>query len=172
MNLFIDEAQSYCTDSTVQLFAEARKFGLAITTANQSIGQLRNRYGQSTIAEAVLANTASKILFRLGPSDIELLQPYYKPQFDASDMATLPDRHGVVCMPVCGQPLPPFVARFDRPMHERLRHASIDEVVAQSRAAHTRPIGDVNRELIEIFDLDPASLGEVVAAIEPDAAVA
>ena len=172
MNLFIDEAQSYCTDSTVQLFAEARKFGLAITTANQSIGQLRNRYGQSTIAEAVLANTASKVLFRLGPSDIELLQPYYTPQFDASDMATLPDRHGVVCMPVCGQPLPPFVARFDRPMHERLRHASIDEVVAQSRAAHTRPIGDVNRELIEIFDLDPASLGEVVAAIEPDAAIA
>lgn len=172
MNLFIDEAQSVCTDSTVQLFAEARKFGLAITTANQSLGQLRNRHGQSTISEAVLANTASKILFRLGPSDIDLLQPYYKPRFDAADMATLPDRHGVVCMPVSGKPLPPFVVRFDRPTHEVLRHASIDEVVSQSRAAHTRQIHDVNRELIEVFDLDPASLGEVTVAIEPEISVA
>jgi len=170
MNLFIDEAQSYCTDGTVQLFAEARKFGLAVTTANQSIGQLRNRYGQSTISEAVLANTASKILFRLGPSDIELLQPYYKPEFDAAEMATLPDRHGVVSMPVRGQPLPPFVVRFDRPKHDLLRHASLDEVVVQSRAAYTRPIVDVNQDLVKIFDLDPASLGEEVAAMEPNVA--
>ena len=172
MNLFIDEAQSYCTDSTVQLFAEARKFGLAITTANQSIGQLRNRYGQSTIAEAVLANTASKILFRLGPSDIELLQPYYNPQFDAADMATLPDRNGVVCMPVRGQPLPPFVVRFERPAHESRRYASFEEVVAKSREEHTVPIAQVNRELIDAFNLDPASLGQVEVAVAPEAATA
>lgn len=172
MNIFIDEAQSYCTDSTVNFFAEARKFGLAICTANQSIGQLRNHHGQSTIADGVLACTASKIFFRLGPSDIDLLQPYFKPQFDATDMATLPDRHGVVCMPVYGQPLPPFVVRFNRPTHEPLRHASISEVVAQSRAVHTRPIGDVNRELIETFDLDPESLGQNLSEVGSAIAIA
>lgn len=160
MNLVVDEAQSFCTEQTVALFAEARKFGLAITSANQSLGQLRNRSGQATIAQGVLANTAVKVMFRLNPTDADMLQPYYRPQFEAAEMSTLPDFHAVLSMPMQGQPMAPFVARFDRPVVDTTVHASPGAVLAVSDAKYTLPIAQVNQELMGHFDLDENSLAE------------
>lgn len=158
MHLVVDEAQSYCTEQTVALFAEARKFGLAITSANQSLGQLRNRSGQPTIAQGVLANTAVKLMFRLNPADAELLQPYYQPQFETAAMSTLPDFHAVVSMPVNGQAIAPFVARFDRPLANQTVHAAPGAVLAVSDAKYTVPIAQANKDLVQHFDLDAHSL--------------
>ena len=65
----MDEAQNFTTDTVAELFAEACKFGLYLTLANQNLAQLR----ADAIDEAVLGNVGNLFLFRLGAPDAERL---------------------------------------------------------------------------------------------------
>lgn len=158
-HLYVDEFQTFATDSVPRLFSEARKFGLCITTANQSLGQLNNRWGRSNIAESILANTATKFLFRLGPADSEILKPYFRPQFEEGEMATLPDFHAVACMSDEKRPLPPFVLRANLVAPNPDRHVSADELVSRSSQRYSAPIDRANQELMKLYDLSEVSLG-------------
>lgn len=159
-HLYVDEFQTFCSDSVPKLFSESRKYNLCLTTAAQSIGMLQNRWGRTNIAESILANTATKFLFRLGPSDIDTLQPYFRPQFDARDMATLPDFHAVACMSDHNRPLPPFVMRANLVTSNPVVHASVASVVDSARR-YTVPIAQANDELSRTYNLSLESLGTV-----------
>ena len=161
-HLYVDEFQTFATDSVPKLFSESRKYNLCLTTANQSIGQLQNRWGRTNIAESILANTATKFLFRLGPSDIDTLQPYFRPQFEAREMATLPDFHAVACMSDQNRPLPPFVMRANLVTTNLDVHASISSVIDSARR-YTVPIAQANDELSRTYNLSMESLGTVEA---------
>lgn len=165
-HLYVDEFQTFATDSVSRMFSEARKYGLCMTTANQSLGQLDNRWGRSSIAEAILANTATKFLFRLGPSDMETLQPYFRPQFDAEAMASLPDFHAVACVSNQNRPLPPFVLRANLAASNPDKHVPAADLLNLSRHRYSVPIEQANRELMKLYDLSAESLG----AVEPASA--
>lgn len=167
MHLYVDEFQTLATDSTPRLYSEARKFNLCLTTANQSLGQLRNAWGRSNIADQVLANTATKFLFRLGPSDIEHLQPYFRPHFNHEQMANLPDFHAVACMSDENRPLPPFVLRTEMAESTEGPHVPAAEIIDLSRERYAIPIGHANRELMKIHNLSAESLGMTEADVEP-----
>ncbi len=158
LNLLTNALQSFATDSVPRIFSEARKFGLCLTTANQSLGQLKNGWGRSNIAESILANTATKFLFRLGPSDMETLQPYYRPQFSAEEMATLPDFHAVACMSDRNRPLPPFVMRANRPETDPNGHVPAATLVELSRLQYAVSVEQANQELMRLHDLSAESL--------------
>ena len=158
-HLYVDEFQTFATDSVSRMFSEARKYGLCMTTANQSLGQLNNRWGRTNIAESILANTATKFLFRLGPSDMETLQPYFNPQFDAETMASLPDFHAVACMSNQNRPLPPFVLRANLAATNPDKHVPAADLVNLSRRRYTEPTDQANKELMELYDLSAKSLG-------------
>jgi hypothetical protein len=66
--LFVDEFQSFTTDSFGTLLSEARKYGLNLTLANQYLAQLR-----PSIRDATLGNVASVLCFRVGGSDAQVL---------------------------------------------------------------------------------------------------
>lgn len=156
MHLVVDEFQSYSTESMPRLFAEARKFGLCLTTANQSIGQLRNGAGEATVAQSVLANTATKVMFRLGAADLPLLRPYFQPATDEV-MATLPDHTALFNVPGDKRPIPGLMARVRVPTTQATRHAAAEEVREVARS-WSRPVEAVNAELAKCFDLEPQSL--------------
>jgi hypothetical protein len=158
-HLYVDEFQTFATDSMPRMFSEARKYGLCMTTANQSLGQLNNRWGRSNIAESILANTATKFLFRLGPSDMETLQPYFRPQFDAETMATLPDFHAVACMSHQNRPLPPFVLRANLAASNPDKHVPAADLLNLSRRRYTVPTDQANKELMKLYELSAESLG-------------
>ena len=157
-HLYVDEFQSFATDSVPRMFSECRKFGLCLTTANQSLGQLKNGWGRSNIAESILANTATKFLFRLGPSDMETLQPYYRPQFSAEEMASLPDFHAVACVSDRNRPLPPFVMRANLAETNPAVHVPVAELVEISRNRYSVPTELANQELVKQFALSEESL--------------
>jgi hypothetical protein len=167
-HLYVDEFQSFATDSVPRMFSEARKFGLCLTTANQSLGQLQNRWGRSNIAESILANTATKFLFRLGPADMDTLQPFYKPQFGEETMANLPDFHAVACMSDHNRPLPPFVFRANLVSPNPLGHMPAESMRELSRQRYSIPTEQANQELMKLFDLSPESLGAVEVPAKPD----
>ncbi len=158
-HLYVDEFQTFATDSVPRMFSEARKYGLCMTTANQSLGQLNNRWGRSNIAESILANTATKFLFRLGPADMETLQPYFRPQFDADDMANLPDFHAVACMSHQNRPLPPFVLRANLATASAEKHVPAADLLNLSRRRYTVHTAQANKELMKLYDLSAESLG-------------
>lgn len=152
-HLVVDEAASMVSSSTMRLWAEARKFGLSLTTANQSISQLRSRNGDNEIAQSLLANTATKVFFRLSPSDASLLEPYASPEFSAKELTRLPVLHNALSMSAHGQILPAFVCKVQRPTVDTARHASPSSVIEASRAAFSSPVTSIAAELAAIYDL-------------------
>lgn len=69
--LSIDEFQNYQTDSFPKILSEARKYGLALTTANQYLEQLTPE-----VRAAVLGNVGTLVLFRVGHSDAGWLEEH------------------------------------------------------------------------------------------------
>lgn len=95
--LYVDEFHTFANDSTPALFREARKFGLGLTVATQSLSSLRHRNG-GDLANAVLANTATKALFRLSPLDARMLEEYVEPEFTARHLSRCPNYQAVLSL--------------------------------------------------------------------------
>jgi len=104
--LYLDEFQTYASDTLGQMLAECRKFGLELVLANQSIGQVDGR--GADIGHAILANVGSLLAFRVGPMDARLLADWFAPDVSGRALARQPDRtftarilhDGVPCAPM------------------------------------------------------------------------
>ena len=57
--VYIDEFQNFVTDTVAYMLAEARKFGLALTLANQTLSQLAVTRGEQSMLDAALGNCGS-----------------------------------------------------------------------------------------------------------------
>ncbi|HVE80828.1 MAG TPA: DUF87 domain-containing protein [Candidatus Dormibacteraeota bacterium] len=101
--LYVDEFQSFSTDSFAQVLSEARKYGLNLVVANQFIGQLTEE-----IKESVFGNVGTIASYRCGPEDAEFLVKQFAPVFDARDIINLPNFNTVMKMMIGGVPSQPF----------------------------------------------------------------
>lgn len=156
--LYVDEFPSFAGDSVGRMFAESRKFGLGLCVSMQHADQLANRWGRERLLDAVLANTATKFLFRLGPTDAEQLSPYYQPMLSQREIMRLPDFHSVTTMTHGGKAVPPFVMTVRMP--EPPMDAARAEAVRQAAQASATSLGQANSELMKIYDLAAGALGK------------
>lgn len=108
---YLDEFQNFTTDTVADILAEARKYGLHLILANQTLSQLMNSNlsHQRALLEAVLGNVATKLCMRVGLDDAKQLEPHFLPQFNGHTLSQLPDRHAISRMLVDGRPSEPFV---------------------------------------------------------------
>lgn len=108
---YLDEFQNFTTDTVADILAEARKYGLHLILANQTLSQLinSNLSHQRALLEAVLGNVATKLCMRVGLDDAKQLEPHFLPQFNGHTLSQLPDRHAISRMLVDGRPSEPFV---------------------------------------------------------------
>ena len=83
--LYIDECQTFATQSFVDMLSEARKYGLGVFMANQFLDQLHEK-----IRSSILGNCGTIISFRVGSTDAELLAKEFYPVFEPIDLVTLP----------------------------------------------------------------------------------
>lgn len=82
--VYVDEVQKFVTTSLDIVFSEARKFGLALTVANQYLGQL-----EGNTREAVLGNVGTTVSFRCSPNDARSIGAHMRPEFQAKDLVNL-----------------------------------------------------------------------------------
>lgn len=82
-SLIIDEAHNLATPTLAEMLAESRKYGLALTLANQYLRQFPEE-----IQNSILGNVGSSILFRTGQQDAETLAPIL--QLEPEDLTQLP----------------------------------------------------------------------------------
>jgi predicted DNA-binding transcriptional regulator AlpA len=68
---YIDEFHHFVTPSIAAILSGARKYGLGLTLAHQEMRQLKVR--SEEVASAVLANAATRIVFRVGEQDAKTL---------------------------------------------------------------------------------------------------
>ncbi len=79
--LYVDEFQNFATDEFQSILSEARKYRLALTVANQYIGQM-----EESIKNALFGNVGTLLIGRTGPDDAEFLAPQFDPVFNATDI--------------------------------------------------------------------------------------
>ncbi len=103
--LYVDEFHNLVTASFINLFAEARKYGLNLTVAHQFIGQLI-----PAVFDTVIGNVATLAVFRVGGEDAVKLEAEMTPIFKAKDMINLGTQEFYIKETIDGETYDPFSA--------------------------------------------------------------
>jgi hypothetical protein len=110
-HLYIDEFQSFSTESFISILSEARKYRLCLTLSHQYLDQLRE-----SVRQAVFGNVGSFISFRIGEKDAKVLAEEYGYGYDTERFSSLDNFHvlakclagGRYGVPFSGRTLPPL----------------------------------------------------------------
>ncbi len=157
--LYVDEFQNFATDSFATILSEARKYGLALTVANQYIAQM-----PLEVRDAVFGNVGSIIAFRMSADDATKMTRYFEPSFTEHDLVHMHNRYFVISMTIEGEKVPAFSSiSLNLPPQEQDYSA---EIIKNSRARYA-----VSRELVDKFVgeryKNPEELHKEVARPDP-----
>jgi hypothetical protein len=103
--LYVDEFQNFATDSFIKILSEARKYGLALTLANQYMGQLPEQ-----IVKAILGNAGSIISFAVGANDAAIIHKEFSEVFSEGDLVNLQNFQIATKLMIDGHSSRPFLA--------------------------------------------------------------
>jgi hypothetical protein len=140
--LYVDEVQDFA-DAPIpwdEMFAQGRKYGLALTVAHQNLDQLPRE-----LREDVLANARSKAVFALSAADAKKMEPLFAPALTAADLGAL-DAYSIAATVALddGSTARPVTLRT--PLPPELT-GSAETARRASRAGYARPRADVEAAL-------------------------
>lgn len=143
--LYVDEFQNFATPDFAQILSEARKYKLALTVANQFIGQI-----DEEIKNAIFGNVGTVMSYRVGVADAGYLAHEFTPTFTEEDLLNIERYHVYVKTIVNNEPIPPFSMKIDLNMDEIKASANpkVAEVVREmSRVKYGRDVRLVEAEI-------------------------
>ncbi len=140
---YIDEFHHFIAPSLAEVLSGARKYGLGLVLAHQELKQLDR---DKEVASAVMANSHTRVVFRVGDADARALAEGFA-HFETRDLQSLPDFEAL-CR----------VERADRDFNLQVPWpAEVDWAAAQeqralataaSHAAYSRRRAEVEAELL------------------------
>jgi len=136
--LYVDEFQNFATPDFAQILSEARKFGLALTVANQFIGQM-----EEEVKNAIFGNVGTLVSFRVGVNDANYLQHEYQPVFSETDLINVERFNAYIKTIVNNEPVQPFSLDLTKDMSKakEARSVKMAEMVKQlSRLKYARDV--------------------------------
>jgi hypothetical protein len=146
--LYVDEFQNFATDTFAEILAEARKYKLNLTVANQFIGQIGEE-----LKNAVFGNVGTVIAFRVGVTDANFLQHEFAPTFSEQDLVNIEARHIYVKTQVEGEPVHPFSVDTSFPSWEdwqKMRRPEVGRAIRElSRLTYGRDRAAVEANISE-----------------------
>ncbi len=156
--LYVDEVQDFAAAPIPwdEMFAQGRKYGLALTVAHQNLDQIHKE-----LREVLLANARSKAVFALSSSDAKVMERLFAPALTAADLQAL-DAYAIAALvalddgstarPVTLATPPPPAALGSR---QQVRHASrlnyargradVEAALRTQAAGRPRPAAPVGR---------------------------
>lgn len=143
--IYVDEFQNFATPDFAQILSEARKFGLALTVANQFIGQM-----EEEVKNAIFGNVGSLIAFRVGVTDASYLEHEFQPTFSETDLINVERFNAYVKTTVNNEPVPAFSLDLTKDMGKMKEQRSIKmaEMVKQlSRLKYAKDMHVVEAEI-------------------------
>jgi hypothetical protein len=84
--MYLDEFQTFATESLANMLSELRKYRVNLILANQYLGQLSD-----DVRLAILGNVGTLLSFRLGPEDARLIAREFDGDVSASDLMSQPN---------------------------------------------------------------------------------
>ena len=144
--LYVDEFQNFATPDFAQILSEARKFGLALTVANQFIGQM-----EVEVKNAIFGNVGTLVSFRVGVNDANYLQHEYQPVFSETDLINVERFNAYIKTIVNNEPVQPFSLDLTKDMSKakEARSVKMAEMVKQlSRLKYARDAQVIEAEIM------------------------
>ncbi len=148
-HLYVDEFQNFVTDSISSLVAEARKFGLELTLANQTLAQLTANKGHQNLLEAILGNVGNIITFRLGVPDAERLALFTEPELPREELQRLPNYHAFARLLTKEGPVDPFVFKSAPPAKAFPHAKRVLAKIRENQTQWSKPLEVVEREIAQ-----------------------
>ena len=146
--LYVDEFQTFVTDSFADILSEARKFRLDLIIANQYIGQLIHDQNMK-VKDAIFGNVGTFIAFRTGGEDVEFLEEkQFGPNIVAADLLNLPNYNIYLRLLIDGVPSRPFSA-MTLPPYPKPEVSYAGEIIEYSRKAYGTPKEAVEKTIAE-----------------------
>lgn len=145
--LYVDEFQNFATDSFAGVLSEARKYRLNLTVAHQYIGQLVSGDMSTKVRDAVFGNCGTLVIFRVGATDAEFLEPELEPEFMIPDIVNLPNYHFYVRLMVAGMNARPFSAHTLIPFKANVDAPGEAVIIEHSRRLYTKSQLQVETEI-------------------------
>jgi len=154
--LFIDEFQQFLgiAGPFADALAQARSLHLALTIANQHLGQL-----STELREAITSNARSRAVFQCGLDDAAALARQFPP-LDAAALMALPRFAMAARLSIGGQTSDAFTLRT-LPPAPVTESAIATEVRAASVRTYGRPVAEIDQALAAT--IGPASADDVAA---------
>jgi len=137
---YVDEFQSFISDSFSAILSEARKYRFCLTLSNQYLSQLK-----PGIADAVMGNAGSILAFRVGHEDAETLEKTFGKTYAASAFTSLNNREVYAKLLSNGQDLEPFLARTLPPLGRR--HSRRETIIRRCREKYAPKRETVERKI-------------------------
>jgi len=144
-HLYVDEFQSFVSDSFAQVLSEARKYGLSLTLAHQYIDQLK-----PTIADAVIGNVGSMVSFRVGYRDAKALEEAFGKTYTAQHFTSLSNGEVYVKLLVGGQDQDAFLGRTLPPQGSEYGYGST--IIRRSRERYSSKRSVVEERIRRWFE--------------------
>ncbi len=139
---YIDEFQHFITPSMASILSGARKYGLGLVLSHQDMQQV-SKY-DSEIAGSVLANSGTRICFRLGDTDAKRLEGGFS-SFTAADLQNLATGDAIARVNTIDADFNLAVV----PYIKQKGATYIDEIIEHSRDKYSVPIVQTNSIAVE-----------------------
>lgn len=136
--LTVDEFQNFTTQTLLSMLAESRKYGLALTLANQYLTQL-----PPEIQDAVLGNAGSLLCFRTSYADAQILAPSLG--LIEEDLTQLAPFQAYAKLLHRQSPLPLFRMDVEKPSFTA--NPNIPQLKQRSQERYGRPVLQVEEKL-------------------------
>jgi hypothetical protein len=131
-HLYVDEFQSFASDSFVSILSEARKYRLCLTLSHQYTDQVRPE-----IRDAVFGNVGSMVVFRVGQSDADLLEREFGGAYPSSRFVDLDNHEVCAKLLIDGRYGEPFTGRTLGVWGKR--HGRRETIIRRSREKYGTP---------------------------------
>ncbi len=140
--LYVDEFQNFATPDFATMLSEARKYHLAITVANQFIGQM-----EEEVKNAVFGNVGTLVSFRVGVTDANYLQHEFQPTFSETDLINVDRYNAFIRTIVDMEAVPSFSVDMTKDLtaEEKQKNEKVAEAIKKlSSLKYGKP-----REIVE-----------------------
>ena len=135
--LYVDEFQSFASNSFISTLSEARKYRLCLTLSHQYIEQLH-----PDIRAAVFGNVGSMLVFRVGHNDAKMIEQEFAETYIAEKFTRLDNYEVCAKLLVDGMWSEPFIGRT-LPLQGK-RHGRSETIIRRSREKYA-----MKRETVE-----------------------
>jgi len=144
--VYIDEFQNITTNTISTIFAEARKYRLNLTVANQFLGQLKEE-----VVKSIFGNVGTILSFRISEQDAEILAKYFAPVFNNYDLINLDNFRAYLKMTIKGQ----ISRAFDLYTFkgEPADRSLVPKLKEFSSLTYGRPIEEVENEIKSQYEI-------------------